>query len=89
MPTTRDTFRILVDALPESVLESVLDNFRKLVRVHLPASPEDALEELDRWMIEHRWMTKIPQPQATKPRKIERRRIPGKPVSETLIKERR
>ena len=89
MATTRERLRLLVDALPESVLDSALEDFRKIVRAYLPESPEDALEELDRWMIEHGWMTEIPQPEAAAPRKIERLRIPGKPVSETLIEERR
>lgn len=82
----RDELKRLLDQLPDEQLVAAKQVLGNLHRQYFRA----ALEALDRTMVESGRMSVIPKqeyPINTLP--IRRLQIPGKPVSETLLEERR
>ncbi|MAF10064.1 hypothetical protein CMK11_06385 [Candidatus Poribacteria bacterium] len=83
---TRDRLRRLVDDLSDGDLDAAYDALRRLV----DSSSEQDQADIDAWLVATGRMERIPCAEDTRGRrKIERLKIPGKPVSETIIEERR
>ena len=83
---TRARLRTLVDQLPECALDTAVEALSRLME----RSTEDAQLSLEEWLVATGRMDTIP-PEAEKPRqrKIRKLKMPGKPVSQTIIEERR
>ena len=83
---TRDEVRKIVDDLPDNVLDNALEVLKRLRE----ESEEQLQAECDRRMLESGLLRSIPRPDdVRKPRAFKPIRLEGKPVSETLIEERR
>ena len=83
---TRARLRALVDELPKCELDAAVEALSRLTA----RAAEDAQLSFDEWLVATGRMDRIP-PEAGKPRhrKINKLKIPGKPVSQTIIEERR
>jgi hypothetical protein len=83
---TRGRLRTLVEQLPEDDLDTAYQALRRLAA----DSTEHAQKNFDEWLVATGRMERIPPAAGVpRPRKIERLKIPGKPVSETILEERR
>ena len=86
----RDELRKLVDALPEEELETARDTLTELLRRAAENATESIEAKVDRRMLEVGLMEAVPLREDILNRpKTSRPRIPGKPVSQTLIEDRR
>jgi hypothetical protein len=81
----RARLRALVDGLPKCELDAAVEALSRLKG----RAAEDAQLSFDEWLVATGRMDGIP-PEAGKPRhhKINRLKISGKPVSQTIIEER-
>jgi len=86
----RDELRKLVDALPDEELETARDALTELLRRAAENATESIEAKVDRRMLEGGLMEAIPRREDILNRpKASRPRMPGKPVSQTLIDDRR
>lgn len=87
MPTTtRDELRRMVEELPEGEVDAALAALERLFRAHADRLQADC----DRRMIESGLMERAPDPEYARTARTYRPiRIDGKPVSETIVEERR
>lgn len=86
----RDELRALVEALPEQELEPARKALRELIERASEVGSEDVEAQVDRQMLEEGLLETIPRQEDILRRpKTPRPRMPGKPVSETLIEDRR
>jgi len=83
---TRDRLRTLVEQLPEDDLDAA---YEALCRLAERSADEIPLSFGD-WLIATGRVDCVPPAAGTpRPHKIERLKIPGKPVSQTILEERR
>ncbi|MEO2004459.1 MAG: hypothetical protein ABGY41_10195 [Candidatus Poribacteria bacterium] len=86
----REALQKLVDTLPEEEVESARKALEELLERSTDRAREDAQERVDRQLLATGRLSKIPRREDILNRpKTPRPRMSGKPISQTIIEERR